>query len=142
MKIDSHGREMLFGTPPPEEVHQDPIQRQRPSTRAVGQRQDASARIENPLSGLGREQVTRLADDECPDSFSRLWHQLAVCNPSCPRQAKEKTLEELDAVFNVPLRVHAKYGLQQFEYFIHRYIFWRHEYPQAAPRQEIVYTSK
>lgn len=25
-------------------------------------------------------------------------------------ETKEKTLEELDAVFNVPLRVHAKYG--------------------------------
>ncbi|KAG8164093.1 hypothetical protein KVR01_006011 [Diaporthe batatas] len=53
-------------------------------------------------------------------------------------ETKEKTLEELDAVFNVPLRVHAKYGLDQFKYFIHRYIFWRHVDPPAVPRQEIV----
>ncbi|KAK7724230.1 hypothetical protein SLS64_000564 [Diaporthe eres] len=53
-------------------------------------------------------------------------------------ETKEKTLEELDAVFNVPLRVHAKYGLQQFKYFIHRYVFWRHVDPPAVPRQEIL----
>ncbi|KAI3394298.1 hypothetical protein diail_2945 [Diaporthe ilicicola] len=57
-------------------------------------------------------------------------------------ETKEKTLEELDAVFNVPLRVHARYGLQQLKYFIHRYVFWRHVDPPEVPRDGIVQHSE
>lgn len=40
-------------------------------------------------------------------------------------ETKEKTLEELDQVFEVPTRVHAAYGARQFKYFFDRYIFRR-----------------
>ncbi|KAK6845080.1 hypothetical protein PG995_015190 [Apiospora arundinis] len=40
-------------------------------------------------------------------------------------ETKEKTLEELDAVFNVPLRSIARYGVHQFLYFWGRYILRR-----------------
>jgi hypothetical protein len=51
-------------------------------------------------------------------------------------ETKEKTLEELDSVFNVPLRVHAKYGLQQFYYFFNHYIFRRDVAAPAVPHDE------
>ncbi len=35
-------------------------------------------------------------------------------------ETKEKTLEELDSVFNVSLRTHMRYGLDQFLYFFRR----------------------
>ncbi|KAL4960702.1 uncharacterized protein BDV14DRAFT_138355 [Aspergillus stella-maris] len=38
-------------------------------------------------------------------------------------ETKGKTLEELDQVFSVSTRFHAKYGLRQVPYFIKRYIF-------------------
>lgn len=40
-------------------------------------------------------------------------------------ETKEKTLEELDAVFNVPLRSIARYGVDQFFYFWGHYILRR-----------------
>lgn len=40
-------------------------------------------------------------------------------------ETKEKTLEELDQVFEIPSRVHAAYGLRQFKYFFQRYVFRR-----------------
>ncbi|KAK7748048.1 hypothetical protein SLS53_001300 [Cytospora paraplurivora] len=51
-------------------------------------------------------------------------------------ETKEKTLEELDSVFNVPLRVHARYGLQHLYYFFNRYVFWRNVDPPAVPHDE------
>lgn len=38
-------------------------------------------------------------------------------------ETKGRTLEELDRVFEVPTRVHAKWGAAQVPYFIKRYIF-------------------
>lgn len=40
-------------------------------------------------------------------------------------ETKEKTLEELDAVFSVPLRTFARYGAAQFLYFWAHYVFRR-----------------
>ncbi len=37
-------------------------------------------------------------------------------------ETKEKTLEELDAVFSVPLASHAAYGRAQLVYFVRRYL--------------------
>ncbi|KAF3765848.1 hypothetical protein M406DRAFT_339190 [Cryphonectria parasitica EP155] len=51
-------------------------------------------------------------------------------------ETKEKTLEELDSVFNVPMKRHALYGLEQFVYFIHRYILWRHVDKPQVPHDE------
>ncbi|KAI3555287.1 hypothetical protein CABS01_12429 [Colletotrichum abscissum] len=48
-------------------------------------------------------------------------------------ETKEKTLEELDAVFSVPLRTLARYGLAQFFYFWKRYIFRQDISPPAVP---------
>ncbi|KAK1720075.1 hypothetical protein BDP67DRAFT_541113 [Colletotrichum lupini] len=48
-------------------------------------------------------------------------------------ETKEKTLEELDAVFSVPLRTFARYGLAQFFYFWKRYIFRQDISPPAVP---------
>ncbi|CAK7270441.1 hypothetical protein SEPCBS57363_004105 [Sporothrix epigloea] len=39
-------------------------------------------------------------------------------------ETKAKTLEELDAVFAVPLRRRAAFGAAQFRYFVHRYILF------------------
>ncbi|KAK8006382.1 hypothetical protein PG991_012679 [Apiospora marii] len=46
-------------------------------------------------------------------------------------ETKEKTLEELDAVFNVPLRRIARYGVDQFFYFWGHYVLRR---DLAAPK--------
>ena len=45
-------------------------------------------------------------------------------------ETKEKTLEELDSVFDVPLRTQARYGAKQFVYFFQRYIF-RQDVPKV-----------
>jgi MFS family permease len=51
-------------------------------------------------------------------------------------ETKERTLEELDCVFDVPLRSHAAYGLAQAAYFWRRYVFrWRVPKP-ALPHEE------
>lgn len=38
-------------------------------------------------------------------------------------ETKEKTLEELDSVFGVPLRSHMRYGAAQIPYFFKRFVF-------------------
>ncbi|TIC96879.1 putative metabolite transport protein YwtG [Colletotrichum higginsianum] len=48
-------------------------------------------------------------------------------------ETKEKTLEELDAVFSVPLRRFARYGLAQFVFFWKRYVFRRDVFPPTVP---------
>ncbi|KZL79900.1 mfs sugar transporter [Colletotrichum incanum] len=48
-------------------------------------------------------------------------------------ETKEKTLEELDAVFSVPLRKFARYGLAQFFFFWKRYVFRQDVAPPAVP---------
>ncbi|KAK2026908.1 hypothetical protein LX32DRAFT_593804 [Colletotrichum zoysiae] len=48
-------------------------------------------------------------------------------------ETKEKTLEELDAVFSVPLRRFARYGLAQFFFFWKRYVFRQDVAPPAVP---------
>ncbi|KAI1344080.1 hypothetical protein F5Y15DRAFT_369008 [Xylariaceae sp. FL0016] len=48
-------------------------------------------------------------------------------------ETKEKTLEELDAVFNVPLRSLVHYGSQQFFYFWGHYILRRDIAPPKVP---------
>ncbi|KAF3070566.1 Polyol transporter 5 [Daldinia childiae] len=48
-------------------------------------------------------------------------------------ETKEKTLEELDAVFNVPLRSIMRYGADQFLYFWGHYIFRRNMAPPKVP---------
>lgn len=52
-------------------------------------------------------------------------------------ETKEKTLEELDSVFSVPLRLHAKYGAEQFVYFFQRYVFFRHVDKPKVPHQKV-----
>jgi hypothetical protein len=37
-------------------------------------------------------------------------------------ETKEKTLEELDSVFSVPLRTHMRYGAAQIPYFFKRFV--------------------
>ncbi|KAI5856005.1 hypothetical protein BZA05DRAFT_442672 [Tricharina praecox] len=46
-------------------------------------------------------------------------------------ETKGKTLEELDQVFSVPTRVHARYGARQIPYFFKRYVLWQNV---EAPR--------
>lgn len=36
----------------------------------------------------------------------------------------------------MPLRVHARYGLQQLYYFFNRYVLWRSVDPPAVPHDE------
>ncbi|KAI0882527.1 uncharacterized protein GGS22DRAFT_45889 [Annulohypoxylon maeteangense] len=57
-------------------------------------------------------------------------------------ETKEKTLEELDAVFNVPLRRFMRYGLAQFFYFWNHYIFFRDVPAPKTPTMatEVEYT--
>ncbi|EIN11957.1 hypothetical protein PUNSTDRAFT_142156 [Punctularia strigosozonata HHB-11173 SS5] len=45
-------------------------------------------------------------------------------------ETKSLTLEELDAVFSVPSRTHAAYGLRQIPYVIERYILRRDVHPE------------
>lgn len=44
-------------------------------------------------------------------------------------ETKGKTLEELDQVFGISSRVHFTYGVRQFFYFFHRYVFRRDVQP-------------
>ncbi|KAF4833629.1 putative metabolite transport protein YwtG [Colletotrichum siamense] len=53
-------------------------------------------------------------------------------------ETKGKTLEELDAVFSVPTRKFARYGLAQFFYFWKRYIFRQDMVPPTVPRNNAV----
>ncbi|KAI1766560.1 hypothetical protein GGR53DRAFT_200578 [Hypoxylon sp. FL1150] len=48
-------------------------------------------------------------------------------------ETKEKTLEELDAVFNVPLRSLVRYGIAEFFYFWGHYILRRDIAPPKVP---------
>ncbi|CAK7198914.1 hypothetical protein SEUCBS139899_001582 [Sporothrix eucalyptigena] len=48
-------------------------------------------------------------------------------------ETKAKTLEELDAVFSVPLRRRAAYGWAQFHYFFKRYVFFGGKSVEAPP---------
>lgn len=55
-------------------------------------------------------------------------------------ETKGKTLEELDQVFSVPTRVHARYGAKQIPYFIRRYIFRQDvEPPQLYNKANVEY---
>lgn len=48
-------------------------------------------------------------------------------------ETKEKTLEELDAVFDVPLRSIMRYGIAQAGYFWGHYILRRDMQPPKVP---------
>ncbi|CAL5874040.1 uncharacterized protein PFLUO_LOCUS8326 [Penicillium psychrofluorescens] len=51
-------------------------------------------------------------------------------------ETKGKTLEELDQVFSVPTRFHAKYGLRQIPYFVKRYLLGRNVKPEILYEKE------
>ncbi|KAL8671853.1 MAG: hypothetical protein Q9168_003669 [Polycauliona sp. 1 TL-2023] len=51
-------------------------------------------------------------------------------------ETKGKTLEELDQVFSVPTRVHARYGLRQLRYFVKRYLLRRDVEPERLYAHE------
>ncbi|CAL8580268.1 hypothetical protein XPA_005996 [Xanthoria parietina] len=51
-------------------------------------------------------------------------------------ETKGKTLEELDQVFSVPTRVHARYGLRQLRYFVMRYVLRRDAGPEPLYAHE------
>lgn len=53
-------------------------------------------------------------------------------------ETKEKTLEELDSVFNVSMRRHAKYGLEQFFYFFQRHVLFRHVDKPKVPHDDLL----
>lgn len=56
--------------------------------------------------------------------------------------AAGKTLEELDQVFSVPTRVHARYGAKQIPYFFQRYVLWQDVAPPRLPvvaQQQVEY---
>ncbi|KAK9778806.1 putative Major facilitator superfamily (MFS) profile domain-containing protein [Seiridium cardinale] len=59
-------------------------------------------------------------------------------------ETKEKTLEELDAVFNVPVRSLISYGAKQFFYFWGHHILRRDIAPPKVPssRNTVEYTEK
>jgi hypothetical protein len=46
------------------------------------------------------------------------------------RETKGKTLEELDQVFAVPVRVHAAYGLRQIPYGIRKWLLRQNVQPE------------
>lgn len=48
-------------------------------------------------------------------------------------ETKEKTLEELDAVFDVPVSSLVRYGLAEFWYFWQRYVFFRRDVEAPVP---------
>jgi hypothetical protein len=52
-------------------------------------------------------------------------------------ETKEKTLEELDGVFDVPLRRQAAYGGRQAVYFWRRYIFRQSVERPVLPNEEL-----
>ncbi|KAJ5693423.1 hypothetical protein N7462_002846 [Penicillium macrosclerotiorum] len=51
-------------------------------------------------------------------------------------ETKNKTLEELDQVFSVPTRFHARYGLRQIPYFFQRYLLRRDVRPEILYERE------
>jgi hypothetical protein len=51
-------------------------------------------------------------------------------------ETKGKTLEELDQVFSVPTRFHARYGLRQVRYFFMRYLLRRDVRPEVLYEKE------
>lgn len=51
-------------------------------------------------------------------------------------ETKGKTLEELDQVFSVPTRLHARYGLRQIGYFFNRYLLQRDVRPEVLYERE------
>ncbi|KAJ5095032.1 Major facilitator superfamily domain general substrate transporter [Penicillium argentinense] len=51
-------------------------------------------------------------------------------------ETKNKTLEELDQVFSVPTRFHAKYGLRQIPYFVKRYALRKDVRPEILYERE------
>jgi hypothetical protein len=53
-------------------------------------------------------------------------------------ETKEKTLEELDGVFDVPLRRQAAFGAKQFVYFWRRYVFRQDVAKPVLPHDEPV----
>ncbi|CAI7643106.1 unnamed protein product [Penicillium glandicola] len=53
-------------------------------------------------------------------------------------ETKGKTLEELDQVFSVPTRLHARYGLRQIGYFFKRYLLRRDVRPEVLYEREEV----
>lgn len=59
-------------------------------------------------------------------------------------ETKEKTLEELDSVFNVPLRKHAKYGAESFVWFLRRYILFNRSAvkPKIPHDEALLHTEK
>jgi len=59
-------------------------------------------------------------------------------------ETKEKTLEELDGVFGVPLRSHMRYGAEQIPYFVKRYVFMRKDTvrPTVPQMEELEYDEK
>lgn len=59
-------------------------------------------------------------------------------------ETKERTLEELDSVFGVPLRSHMRYGAQQIPYFFKRYIFRQHDVakPKVPHLEDVEYDEK
>ncbi|KAI5984767.1 hypothetical protein EDC04DRAFT_2914118 [Pisolithus marmoratus] len=52
------------------------------------------------------------------------------------RETKGRTLEELDQVFSVPLRVHAAYGLRQIPYGIKKFILFQNPTPEELYQPE------
>lgn len=59
-------------------------------------------------------------------------------------ETKERTLEELDAVFSVPLRTHAQYGAAQATYFFQRYVFFNKDAikPRVPHADDVEYDEK
>ncbi|KAH8888243.1 hypothetical protein GQ53DRAFT_783780 [Thozetella sp. PMI_491] len=55
-------------------------------------------------------------------------------------ETKEKTLEELDSVFSVPLHAQFKYGLESLFYFVRRYVmFQKSATPPVVPHSEEIH---
>lgn len=58
-------------------------------------------------------------------------------------ETKGKTLEELDMVFGVPTRVHAKWGARQFVWWVKRWLLWKRdaEKPKLYDADDVSYRS-
>lgn len=54
-------------------------------------------------------------------------------------ETKEKTLEELDSVFSVPLHTQFRYGLASLSYFVNRFVLFRKVQPPVVPHSEEVH---
>lgn len=57
-------------------------------------------------------------------------------------ETKAKSLEELDSVFSVPLRTHAKYGLDQLTYAFNRFALFRTVDKPQVPHESLVLDEK